>query len=65
MSTPTVLDVINYKATECYEEFLGTIEKIQFGKFQDLDSWDEANLGAMEDIFKEIINIRAREAHDG
>ncbi len=64
MSTITIEDVINYKATEIYEDFLGTITKIQFGNFQDLDSWDEANLGLMEGIFKEIINIRAKESHE-
>lgn len=54
----TAEDIVNYHATSIYADFLGTITKIQFGNFQDLDSWDEANLGLMESMFKSIMKIR-------
>ncbi len=58
------LDVVNMHTPTKYKEFLETIEKIQVGNFQDLDSLDDVNLQAIHDMFFNIISIRENELID-
>lgn len=55
MEIDELIKIIKYKDISLYKECLKTIEKTQF--HYDLDSWDECNLGMMEEIFQKIVEF--------